>query len=467
MEASGTQRVSGTEAGTVEAGRADTLKRGISPRMLLFFVLGDILGAGIYIRVGSVAGEVGGAIWTSFLVALGLAALTAASYVELVGKYPGAGGAPLYVHKAFKRPFLTFMLAFAVLASGISSACVAARSFGSRYMASLLDVDISDVVTILIAVAFIAMIAVINYWGVTQSVKTNIVLTIVELSGLIIVIVIGLAALLAGDGDLGRPFEFKQNSNIALAIIGGTVVAFYALIGFEDAVNMAEETQNPGRTFPRALFGGLFLAGLIYLVIGFIASAVVPTATLAGNKTGPLLEVVRIGPLAMPTRVFSAIALIAITNTALLNMIMASRVTYGMGRQGIVPSVFARTHSTRRTPYIAILFTTLIAFALVWTSTVSQLADTTVMLLLIAFTLVNISVLVLRRDHVDRPHFRTPTILPVLGAAACLFLLTQQDDLKVWTIAGALLAVGLVLWVLDRVFSPGGREEFDVSQLEA
>ncbi|MDQ3327827.1 MAG: APC family permease [Chloroflexota bacterium] len=461
-------------AGESPARHGEQLRRGISPRMLLFFVLGDILGAGIYIRVGSVAGEVGGAIWSAFLVALILAVFTAASYAELVTKYPGAGGAPLYCNRAFRKPFFTFLVAFAVLASGITSACVAARSFGSRYMASLLGVEIDDLTTALIGAAFILGIAAINFIGVNESVKTNIALTIVELGGLIIIIVIGAAAILGGGSqvDTGRPFTFAADANVALAILAGTAIAFYALIGFEDAVNMAEETHNPTRVFPRALFGGLLAAGVIYLIVSTIASAVVPTDTLAGNETGPLLEVVDQGPLGISPRIFSLIALIAITNTALLNMVMASRVVYGMARQGIIPDVLSRTHSSRRTPYVAIIFTTLLALALVTTSTVSDLADTTVMLLLIVFVIVNGTVLVLRRDAVDHPHFTTPTVLPVLGILSCLLVLFQvvRDDIanegaKVVTLGAVLLGVGVVLYAIDRMIGGNREVSFDPSHL--
>ncbi len=433
-----------TEGTNNTVAQQSELKRGISPRMLLFFVLGDILGAGIYARVGGVAAEVGGAIWVSFLLALVLAALTAASYAELVTKYPGAAGAALYVNKAFRKPLFTFIIAFAVLASGLSSAGVAARAFGGRYLNELVSVP-----TLPVALVFIGVLALINFRGVSESIKINIAMTLVELSGLLLVVGIGVLALVNGQGDLSRPFTFKPGENIALAVLGGSAVAFYALIGFEDAVNMAEETQEPSRVFPRALFGGLALAGVIYMLVGFVASMIVDAQTLS-TSSGPLLEVVKAGPVAIPPRFFSVIALIAITNTALINMIMASRVIYGMARQGIIPSVFAKTHSARRTPWVAIIFTTLIALVLVATGDLGALADTTVLLLLTVFTLVNGAVLVLRRDRVQHQHFSVPTIIPLLGAVSCLVLITQQSG-QTFLRAGALVALGLVLWFVNQV----------------
>lgn len=232
---------------------------------------------------------------------------------------------------------------------------------------------------------------------------------------------VGIAAYLSGVGDIGRPFTFTTEEAVALAIIASASVAFYALIGFEHSVNVAEEARDPSRVYPRALLGGLAVAGVIYILVSFVATLVVDTGTLVGS-TGPLLEVVKLGPLSFlaPPQLFSLKALIAITNTALINMIMASRVAYGMARQGVVPCVLGRVHKSRRTPWVAIVFVTLITLILVSTGNLSALSQTTVALLLIVFTLVNIAVLVLRRDPVGHHHFRTPTVLPILGALTSL-----------------------------------------------
>ena len=161
--------------------------------------------------------------------------------------------------------------------------------------------------------------------------------------------VIGGAFLLDGGGDPGRALEFKSGEAVPLAILGGASLAFFALIGFEDSVNVAEETKDPSRVFPRALFLGLGVAGIVYMLVTVIASMAVPTDKLVGSD-GPLLEVVTLGPLAMSTKVFSAIALFALTNGALINLIMASRLVYGMSNEGIVPKALGRVHRGRRTP---------------------------------------------------------------------------------------------------------------------
>ena len=145
-------------------------------------------------------------------------------------------------------------------------------------------------------------------------------------------IAIGVAFLAGGDGDPGRAFEFKENSDsVPFLVLAGASLAFYALIGFEDSVNIAEETQEPRRAYPRAIFGGLLIGGIIYVSVAIVASMSVPTDKLA-ESDGPLLEVVQLGPLAVDTKLFAAIALFALANTILINLITASRLLYGMGR---------------------------------------------------------------------------------------------------------------------------------------
>src|SRR5687767_840021 len=177
------------------------LKRVISSRMLLLFVVGDVLGAGIYALVGEVGGRVGGAIWTAFAAALALALFTAFAYAELVTKYPRAAGAALYVNKAFRRPFVTFLVAFAVMCSGLASAATLSRAFGGDYLSEFVDLPI-----VLVALVFLVVMAAINFRGIAESVKLNVVLTIIELAGLLLVVIIGAAFLFDGGGDAGRAF---------------------------------------------------------------------------------------------------------------------------------------------------------------------------------------------------------------------------------------------------------------------
>ncbi|PLS84084.1 MAG: amino acid permease [Actinobacteria bacterium] len=418
------------------------LRRAIGPRLLLLFIIGDMLGTGIYVRVGSVAGEVGGAVWVSFLVAFALAALTAFAYAELVTKYPGAAGAALYANRAFRNPFVSFMVAFAVVCSGLASAGAAARAFGGDYLSVFVSLP-----TLLVAVLFVAVLSTINFIGISESLKTNLVLTLIELSGLLLIIVIGGLALSGGTADVGRPFTFSAETGVALAVLTGASTAFYALVGFEDSVNVAEETRDPVRTFPRALFGGILITGIVYLLVAFTATMVIDPARLAGEETAPLSLVITEGPLGFPPQLFSLIALVAITNTALANLIMGSRVVYGMAREGVMPSILGRTHQGRGTPWVAIVFVAAILLALVTSGDVGDLADTTVVLLLLVFTVVNVAVLVLKRDRVDHNHFSAPSFIPMVAIAVIVVLLLQQEA-DIFLRAGILVA-GVVLYFVN------------------
>jgi basic amino acid/polyamine antiporter, APA family len=420
------------------------LARAITPKLLLLFIVGDILGGGIYALVGEVGAETGGAIWSAFLLALVMAAFTAGSYAELVSKYPHAGGAALYVHRAFKNRFISFIVAFAVIMSGITSASALARGFGGDYLGEFVDIKV-----VLGALLLLVAITLVNLRGIAESVKLNVGFTVVEIGGLLLIVLIAVVAIAEGDAEPGRAFEFKEGSSVFAAMLAGAALAFYALVGFEDSVNVAEEATDPVRTYPRVLFVGLAIAGVLYVLVTIGASAVVPTGDLSASS-GPLLEVVKQGPLGIPEKVFSAIGLLALANGALINMIMASRLLYGMGREDVVPRQFSTIWATRRTPWVAILFTTLIAAGLIIEADLEKLADTTVALLVIVFAIVNASVLYLRRDRVDHEHFQIPSVYPVLGVGVSLALLTQIEG-ETFVRAGILVGIGIVLWLVNEL----------------
>ena len=428
------------------------LRRVIGGRMLIVFIVGDILGAGIYALVGRLAGYVGGSVWLPLLIGFLVAALTASSYAELVGKYPKAAGAALYTHRAFNVPFVTFIVAFAVMMAGIASAAAAAVAFGGDYLQQFADVP-----WWLAALGFLAAITTINFIGISESIKVNLVLTLIEVTGLLIVIVVGIVGLAQGTGEPARALDLDTSAKggVLFGVAGATALGFYALIGFEDSVNLAEECEEPHRTFPRALFAGIAITGIIYLVIAVLAVALVEPAALSTSKA-PLLDVVNAAGVDFPPRVFALIALLAICNTALINMIMASRLLYGMANEQIVPGVFARVHKKRGTPWIAILFTVAIAAGLIAIGKqVGILASTCTFLLLLVFGIVNISVLVLRARPVAHPHFRTPTWAPAIGAVASFALaspLAERDAIAYWLALG-LVGLGALLWLLNRAIS--------------
>ena len=438
----------GTDTGRPEG--QPELKRAIGPKLLLFFVIGDILGTGIYALTGSVAGEIGGALWLPFLLAFAVAFITAFSYLELVGKYPRAAGAALYTHKAFGINFLTFMVTFTVMASGVTSAATASKAFGDTYLKQFVELP-----TWAVAGAFIIGLALINFRGVGESVKANVVLTCIELSGLLLIIGVGIYAVFLGRGEPGRLAEINTGeTGVFLAITAATSLAFFAMVGFEDSVNMAEECQEPARIFPRAMLLGMGVAAAIYVAVAVLSSLLVPADVLSEAGSSALFRVLEAGAPGFPLAVFAAIGLFAVVNSALINMLMASRLLYGMANERIIPRPFGRVHPERRTPWVAIVFTSVVAIILVTSANISLLGGTTALLLLVVFTIVNVAVLVLRRrDPVDRPHFRAPTWGPYVGIVLCGFLATPLSGrpLSQFAVAGILLAVGALLWVVNRL----------------
>ncbi|GIG41712.1 APC family permease [Cellulomonas phragmiteti] len=431
-----------TPGGTAATRGTPTLRRAVTGPLLFLFILGDVLGAGVYALIGEMAGQAGGLVWLAFGIALVLALLTAFSYAELVTKYPHAGGSAVYAEKAYRSPLVAFLVGFCMLSAGVVSVAGLSLAFTGDYLAAFLDVP-----QVPAAVVFLVLVALLNAWGIKESLRANVVMTVVETLGLVTVIVLGSWVIGRGDADLGGAFEPPAETGVWVAVLGSALIAFYSFVGFETSANLAEEITDVTRVYPRALFGALLTAGVVYLLLGFVAPAAVAPDDLAGS-TGPLLEVVRVAG-AVPPGVFAVVALIAVANGALLTMIMASRLAYGMARRGLLPSPLARVLPRRRTPGVAIIVTTLVAIVLAATGELVDLASTVVLLLLFVFLSTNVAVLVLRRDPVEHAHFRAPTWLPVLAVLSCLVLLTRQEP-QHWALAGVLLAVGVVLHLVTR-----------------
>ncbi len=438
------------------------LKKVMGPKLLLLFIIGDILGTGIYALTGQVAAEVGGAAWLPFLIAFVVATITACSYLELVTKYPQAAGAALYAHKAFAIHFVTFLICFTVMSSGITSASAAAGAFASNFAIGF-GLAKSPATALIIALAFMILIAAVNLRGVAESVGLNVVLTLVELSGLLLVIFISMFAIFGGQADFSRVVAFAtpDDKNVFLAISTATSLAFFAMVGFEDSVNMAEETKNPSRIFPKVMLSGLVITAIVYVIVSIVAVAIVPVGELAGNDT-PLVTVVQTAAPDFPiSALIPFISLFAVANSALINMMMASRLLYGMSKQGVLPPFLSKVLPRRRTPWAAIVFTTVIALALTGFVSIDPknpiavlLGGTTSLLLLAVFAVVNVCVLVLRRQSVGQEHFRTPTVLPVVGVLACVWLVlpwTSGRPAEQYLIAGILLVIGVLLWAVTFV----------------
>ena len=456
-----TSRMSTSAASEARGVPDGELTRSITGRLLFFYVLGDVLGSGVYVLIGLVAGAVGGAFWIAFAAGVTLATITGLAYAELATKFPQAAGASLYVNKAFHNPVLTFLITICSLSAVFAASGSLATGF-ARYFGSIFDL----VPALLVTLVFIALLTLVNFIGITESVVINMIMTFIEISGLILVMVIGVIVVARGDADFGVLTSFTAEGNPIFAIVAGVALAFFAMTGFENAANVAEETINPSKTFPRALIGGMLAAGVIYVLVAMSAALVVPVGTLAGADAA-LLEVVRAdvlpGSVEVLLKVFAIIAMVAITNTTLVSVVTQSRILYGMSREDVVPAVFSTIHPTRRSPYVALLFSavvvaTLLIIGEVLSSVdpdldiVGRLATVTVVFLLFIYALVIVSTLKLRGEGETEDSYRANTPLLYLGVVGNVVLLGYvviDDPGSLYWVVG-LLALGGALYLAQR-----------------
>jgi amino acid transporter len=285
------------------------------------------------------------------------------------------------------------------------------------------------------------------------------------MTALCIVIGVGFAVIAQGDADMGElvRFEDYQDMGILFSVTAATSIAFFAMVGFEDSVNMVEETKEPERIFPRTMFLGLGIAAILYMLVAVSVVSVLSEDELKNiyeSEGRALVEVVHIGSPDFPIdKLFPFLAVFAVANTALINMLMASRLIYGMARQRVLPKQLGAVLPGRRTPWAGIAFSSLLALLLIWYVTsdpdsniVANLSSTTALLLLCVFALVNVACIVLKRkraDH-DKSFFTAPLVVPPLAAFLCLYLAGPWVDRDgiVYEIAGGLMAIGVVLWVI-------------------
>ena len=434
-----------------------TLNRTLGGWQVLFYGLGSMLGAGVYALIGRAAENLGNSVWLAFLVAMVAAMLTGLSYACVGSRYARAGGAAYVTHRALDKPWLSYIVGIAVMMSGLTSMATGSQAIAENLAkASGLDLPIK-----LTAIALVFLVGCIIYRGIRESMWANIVCTVIEASGLLFIIAVGMKYWgsvnyleSAGDTVTGGP-----GSGITMALVmQGAVLTFYSFIGFEDILNVSEEVKDPKRNVPFGLIGAMILATLIYMAVAITAVSVVPWRELAASKT-PLMEVAhRAAPWFKGVDgVYIGITIFAIGNTALLNYLMGSRLLYGMSRQGLLPKILGKVHPIRRTPHVAVAVLFVIVSGLILSGSVKQLAESTVLLLLTVFTVVNISLVVLKlRKGEERGGFEVPIFVPALGALVCGTLIVTRLNTALTSsnpaerpapvIAIAIILIGLALY---------------------
>jgi len=423
-----------------------TLARHIGLFFLTVYGVGDIVGSGIYGTIGVAAGAMGNAVWLAFVAAMVADMLTGLTYASISSRYPRAAGAAYVTQRAFGRPMLAYFVGLAVLASGLTSMGTASNVFAQN-----LSVMIGGAPTWIIKVAFLLVLAGINFWGIRESMWTNLLCTAVEVGGLIFVIAI--SARYWGSVDyLEVPAAQRPDGGFGPGLLlTGAVLTFYSFVGFEDMINVAEEVKNPRRNMPWGLILAVGISTLLYIAMSLSAVSVVSYKELADAERGaPLVQITRKATPWLSPWVFSAITLFAVANTALLNFVMASRLAYGMARQDLLPRSLGRVHGGRRTPHIAILSLLAVALTLALAGNIRSLARATSVLLLAVFAVINLALLVLKRRPGEPPGaFEVPSAVPMAGIAVCLVLIAHAKQAEL-LITGAVLAAILLLFLLRR-----------------
>ncbi len=426
-----------------------SLRRSIGTTQLALYALGSMVGSGIYGLIGKAAGEAGAAVWLSFLVALIATLLTSLSYACLGSRYPRAGGAAYVTDRAFGLPVLSCTIGLALVAWGLTSIATQSKIFAA-ILADIAGIEVLPPSAI--AIGFLLILSGIVFRGIRESMWVNVICTLMEVSGLLLVIASGLSYW--GTVDYFETPPERADAGLALIVLQASVLTFFAFIGFEDAANVAEECRDPERTIPRGLVIATLAAALLYVAVSITAVSVVPWRELAAAPS-PLTAVMQRAMPSLPAEVMSFIALFSVANTALVNYVTASRMIYGMAGQGLLPSFIGHVHKTRQTPHIAIAALLALLLLLAVAGQIADLAAATVLLLLVVFITVNASLVVLkRRASEPRGHFEIPIVLPIAGIAVCAILLITRLSSSEWrapALAAVLIAVILAIYAAFRM----------------
>ena len=418
-----------------------SLKRDVGLLAAILYGIGIILGAGVYALVGEAAGMAGNSLWLSFLIASLVSAFTGLSYMELVSMFPKSAAEYTYVKNAFNNRLLAFNVGWVETFADMIAATAVSLGFAG-YFHVLFGAPIIPV-----ALGLLAVLSFINFWGIGESSKINVVFSLVEIVGLIFVI---LLALFYGNYGSVNYLEMPNG-------IGGTLSAaaliFFAYIGFEDLANISEEVKDARRNVPKALMISVIVTSLIYVLVGISVVSLVDWRDLAASKA-PLAFAVSSVLGEQAFTIMSIIALFATANTVLIALIVVSRHMYGMSRDGSMPKALSTIHRKRRTPWVSILVTMIFAMLFVLFGDIGIVASITDFGTFYIFIFVNAAAIMLRYRMPNRKRlFRTPLnigrfpLIPFFGLLSSL-LLVSHLHLDAILIGSGFILAGAVVYLI-------------------
>lgn len=394
------------------------LNRSINLPMLTLYGLGTILGAGIYVLVGKVAASAGIYAPISFLLAATLAGLSGYSYAALSACFPKSAGESIYVQQAFSMKWLSTAVGWMVILTGIVSAATISNGFVGYLQVFINIPDFWGITLLLITMTALAV------WGVNESVTVTAITTVMGIIGLAIILVFSAPAFLTIPERLPELIPPITDGSIWFGILLGAFLAFYAFIGFEDMVNMAEEVKEPETTLPKAIIAAIVISSLFYYFIALAAILQLPLDTLINSKA-PMADIMQQHS-EQAAWFVSLISLAAVVNGALVQIIMGARVLYGMGKHNMAPVWLSTIHPSRKTPYIATMILGVIVWVLATGFDLATLAKITSFIIIIVFLLVNIALITLLQFKPYNPNLKAKLWVPYSGAAICLIFLIVQ-----------------------------------------
>lgn len=392
-----------------------TLKRRISLPLLTLYGLGTTIGAGIFVLIGKIAGVSGVYAPVAFLLASVLAGLSAFSFAELSSRFPESAGEAAYVREGFQSTAFALLVGLCVVVVGLISTSAIIIGF-SGYLAEFVPWP-----TLVSRIGVVIILAILVCAGVSLSVGLAATITVAEIGALIVIIIFGAESAMTHPGLSSSPGSVLDG-DIWVAILTGAVLAFYAFIGFEDIVNVAEETHDPTRVVPYAIVLTLICTTILYVIVAFVAISAVPVAELA-RSDAPLALIFEHAS-GFSGKPISAIAVISVLNGALIQIIMASRVLYGLSHRNLLPAWLGAVHPRTRAPVSSTLLCAAVVAILTSTFPLTGLAEATSIVALTIFTIVNAALLRLKMSETGEvpKHFSVPAWVPLFGLIASLSL---------------------------------------------
>lgn len=422
------------------------LKRTVGLFTLTMYGVGIILGAGVYALIGKAAGEAGNLVWLSFLIASVVSMFTGLSYMELLSMFSRSAAEYVYVKHSLRSRLAAFSVGWIEIFADVVAASAVAIGFGS-YFAGLFGGHL-----VVVALALIALLSIVSFWGIAESTKLNVIFSLIEISGLLIVIATAIP-------HIGSVNYVEMTQGIA-GVFSASALIFFAFIGFEDIANIAEETKQPKKTAPRALLFSMIITTVIYVLVAISAVSLVGHEQLEASTAPLALAISQVfGQNAFT--LMSVIALFATANTVLILLIVGSRLIYGMSRDGSLPKMLSRIHKSRRTPWVAVSFVMLCTMPFVLLGEIKIVASVADFCTFAVYCFVNASLIILRYKEPDRKRlFKVPLnigkfpIIPFLGLVIMVFLAANLEPFTL-LLGGIILIAAVPFYhALRRIWKP-------------